>query len=157
MKQRGANLRRAFTMIEVITVVVIIALTVPPAVMFLDASSRRREDSVQAQRAATLAQGLMELMLADVASGAPTLGFAALSDMTTYRTSFGPRAAMLTNHYEDLGFSYALEAGPLVSSTGTATGDVQRDIFRVISVVVTAPRASGAPINIRFSALVGDM
>jgi type II secretory pathway pseudopilin PulG len=148
--------RRAFTLIEAITVVVIIALTVPPAVMFLDAASQRREDSVQAQRAATLAQGLMELVLADIASDNVALGFSALSDMPTYQTAFTTRADTLTSLYTDMGFAYSIEATPLVSASGVATGNAQQDIFRIVTVVVTAPRANAAPIDVRFSALVGD-
>ncbi len=148
--------RRAFTLIEALTVVVIIALTVPPAVMFLDAASQRREDAVQAQRAATLAQGLMELVLADVASDHVSLGFAALGDMAVYQAGFTPRAAPLTDSYTGMGFNYTLEATPLVSASGVVTGNVQQDIFRVVTVVVTAPRAGTAPIDVRFSALVGD-
>lgn len=148
--------RRAFTLIEAITVVVIIALTVPPAVMFLDAASQRREDSVQAQRAATLAQGLMELVLADIASDNAALGFSALGDMTAYQTGFATRSAPLTDLYTDMGFAYRIEATPLVSASGAATGNAQQDLFRVVTVVVTAPRANGSPIDVRFSALVGD-
>lgn len=156
MNTRGSISRRAFTLIEAITVVVIIALTVPPAVIFLDASSRRREDAVQAQRAATLAQGLMELVLADVASDNAALGFSALADITTYRAAFAPRATPLTDLYTGMDFTYAIETTPLVSASGAATGNVQQDIFRVVTVVVTAPRAGSTPIAVRFSALVGD-
>lgn len=149
--------RRAFTLIEAITVIIIIALTVPPAVMFLDASAQRREDAVQAQRAATLGEGVMEFVLADIASDQPGLGFAALSNMPAYRLNLASRISSLTSSYTPLGFTYRVDASGLVSSSGSATGDPQRDIFRVVTVTINAPRANGTPIDIRFSTLVGDL
>ena len=150
------NSRRAFTLIEAIAVIVVIAVTVPPAVLFLDSAAQRREDAVQAQRAATLAQSRVEFVLADVASSDPKLGFAALANLPTYTTEFTARAEPLTNQYQALGFTYTIQASPLVAASGSATGNAAQDIFRIVTVTVTAPRAGTAPININFSTLVGD-
>jgi type II secretory pathway pseudopilin PulG len=153
----GSLFRRGFTLIEAVTIVVIIALTVPPTVMFLESATARRADAVQAQRATTMGQAVMDFVLADVSSNQPELGFGALADMTAYETSLRSRLRPVSDHYDTMGFVYDINASALVSSSGSATGNPASDVFRIITVTVTAPSAQGAGINVDFSMLVSDL
>src|SRR5262245_62627691 len=58
----------AFTLIEAVVIVVILAIAVPVTLVTLDEANQRRADSVNATRATALATCVMEHMLADVAS-----------------------------------------------------------------------------------------
>jgi prepilin-type N-terminal cleavage/methylation domain-containing protein len=153
--------RRAFSLLECVVVVLLLAIAVPTTAMFLDQRAAQRADAVQALRASTLAQGVLEHVLADAASNAPGLGYAAFADANSYlntpTTGLNARIAPLLNFYDDLGVACQVTIGSPVSISGTATGVPANDIFRVVTVRVTATSTTAAPIDVSVSSFVTDL
>lgn len=161
MKSRSA-FRRAFTLLEALVVIIVLAIAIPPTVAFLDQSAAQRADAINTQRATTLAQCVMESVLADVNSTAPGRGYAALADMSTYvdspTTGLRIRISDATDLYSGMGMSYAVTATVPVSSTGASTGNAATDLFRTVTVTVTFPSAQqSSHLSISMSALVTDL
>lgn len=155
MRARGA------TLIEAVVVIAILALSVPAAVAMLGQASDGRADSVSLARATLLAEGVLDHVLADVASAENGLGFQALAEPAVYLAEAGTglrtRIASFTAGYESVGLSYEVLISDLVSTDGSATGDPQRDLFRVVEVLVRAPSAVGTPLLVRVSTMVADL
>lgn len=153
--------RRAFSLIEAVVVVIVLGLAVPPALSWLDSAVSARADAVNAARATVLATSVMESILADSASSAPGLGFAALADESAYvddpASGLRTRLAALAQHYEAFGLAYAVSIGPLAAFDGVATGDPSRDVFRMITVTVTFPSAAGGTLELPVSAWTSQM
>lgn len=153
--------RRGFTLIEAVAVVLVLALVVPPTLGWMQASADRRADSVAAMRATTLATLVIENVIADAASTAPGLGFAALATPTTYldtpTTGLRARLESLTSGYEAQGMSYSVEVGALVDSTLSVNADAAANLFRVVTVRVTCPSATGPAFVITVPVVVGGM
>lgn len=137
--------RRGASLIEAVLVVVLLALAVPPALRLMEDVAAGRADAVNAVRAATLASGVLETVLADVA-----LGGDVLSDMNGYlqtpTTGLQARLALLAGPYEAVGLSYAVAASGLVDATGLTSGDPDRDVYRIVTVTVEFPAARGGRI-----------
>lgn len=155
-------IRRAFTLLEAIVVIIVLAIAVPPTVAFLDQSAAQRADAINTQRAVTLAQCVMETVLADINSASPGLGYTALADMNTYvespTTGLRVRIGDATDLYTGMGMSYGVAASAPVASTGASTGNAATDLFRVVTVTVSFPSAQQAsPMSISMSALVTDL
>lgn len=143
-------------------VIIVLAIAVPPTVGFLNASAAQRADAINTQRATTLAQGVMESVLADVASSTPGRGYGALAGMSAYldtpSTGLRTRLTGVTDLYTSMGMSYSVSASAQVSSSGAATGNASLDVFRIVTVTVTYPSAQqSTPLSISLSTLVTDL
>lgn len=151
--------RRGATLIEAVVVIVILALSVPAAVAMLSQSAETRVEAVKIARATLLAEGVLEHVLADVASD--EIGFAALDDAGYYmgdpESGLRTRIESFARSYTDLGLSYELDISPLVASDGVETGDPSLDLFRRVEVTVRAPSSTGSPIVLRIETMVGDL
>lgn len=156
MTRRAA--RRAFTLLEAVIVIVVLAVSLPPTIMWVDASTSRQADAASATRATFLATSVLENIKADVASTSPGLGFAALASSATYidapSTGLRARVDSMVEPLLNAGLSYEVSIGTLVNETGVVDASAARNIFRVVSVTATAPSASGAPISIEVSCVV---
>ncbi len=137
---RGTS-RRAVTLIEATIVVVVLALAVPPMLSVTTEVVDAQAESVQISCATSLAQGIVEHVLADVHSGEGAPGLAALADADVYlehpSTGLRTRLAWLAEPYEARGMSWDVEIGPLVNATGSESGDGAADIYRHVDVEVT--------------------
>lgn len=153
--------RKAFTLIEAVVVIVALAVAIPPTLSWLDQSVRDRADAVNTSRATTLASAVLEHAVADVASTSLGLGFAALADrdawLDTPGTGFRDRFRAVFEPYDALGFRYDVEVGPLVSSSGSASGDASRDVYRVLTAVVVFPSAGDGPLTLRIATMVTEL
>lgn len=149
--------RRAFTLIESVICVVVLALAVPPTLELMNQVSADRADAVNTERAATLAQSLLETVLADVASNHENLGFTALNDASTYSTGFQSRTASLTAAYAAVGMEHQLQISGLVDRTGSVNLDASENIFRTVTVVITFPSARGEDYVMPMAIVVGDL
>ena len=159
MRRWSSQLRRAVTLIEAVVVVVVIAIAVPPMLTVSHAVAGSRAESSRVSVATSLAQGVMEQILADMSEedGAP--GFGALADADAYLSTPDAglinRVEWLTEHYsERWGMTVTVEIGDLISVDGSVTGDVSRDIYREVAVVVDIPGETGR-FEMRVAALVG--
>lgn len=150
--------RRAFSLIECVVVIVALAIAVPPALAWMDSSVSSRADSVNTARATAMATAIMENVLADAASTSAGLGFAAFASPTTYvdtaTTGLRARINGVTDVYAKLGFTWTLDVGALVNSAGVTSGDSAADIFRVVTVNVSFPSASGGRLTLKISSMV---
>ena len=153
--------RRAFSLLEVVAVVLILAIAVPPTVAVLQQRTTDRVNAVNTARATVLAQGVLENVLADAQSAATGQGYAAFANTNTYLntavTGLRARLTNLTQPYQNLGMTWDVSFSVPVSSTGTATGNSAQDLFRISTVSVQAPDASGGTLTVSISCLVTDL
>lgn len=154
-------MRRGFTLVEVVMVVVLLAIVVPPTLGWMSDTAATRADAVNITRATMLATIVLETVTADVSSPAPGFGFAALADGDTYldapTTGLHARVAAWTAPYEALGMSYVIKFSNLVGPSGAATGNAATDVFRVVMVQVSTPSASGSTMTMQFSTMVTEL
>ncbi len=140
--------------------VVVLALVVPPSLMWMDDAAARRADAVATMRATTLATAVAESVLADVIGAGPGLGFAALADPGTYldapAVGLRARLAPVASMYESMGMAYTVGVGPLVDETGAVNADTGRNLFRVVTVGVTYPSAEGGPLQVTVPFMVAS-
>lgn len=147
---------RAFTLAEAAIVTMVLALTVPPAVAMLSEVGRGQADAVQAARATTLAQSLLEQVVADTMSDDAAFGFAGLDDAAAYESGLRTRLAGVVVPAETAGLSWGIVIGPLVSASGSATGDTAQDVFRLVTVTVETPLSSESR-TLSLATMVGDL
>lgn len=162
MTRDRTSRRRAFSLLEAIIVVLVLALSVPPTVVWLGESASRRVDSVNAVRASALATTVMESILADASSTSPSLSFAAFADTSTYldtpTTGLRARISALTSPVESIGFSYSVTFSPLIDSTGAVNADSSMNLFRTVTVTVSYGSAtSTTPISLSVEAVVTEL
>ncbi len=154
------TLRRAFSLLEVIAVVIALAFAVPTMLAWFNDSATSQIDAVNINRASTLATAVMEHVIADVASNQSGQGFTALGNRITYldtpSTGLRARIATIAAPYESIGFSWDLTIGSLTDYRGTASGDVRLDVFRLITVNVTLPSARGGTLTLPVSFRLTD-
>jgi len=152
---------RAFSLIEVIIAVIVLAIAVPPTLNMMDSAASGRVDAINTTRATLLATSVLEMVMADLSSNDADLGFDALSDTNAYintpGTGLEDRLETLVEPYTSAGFTYSVNVGSLISADGTVSVDVDENIFRVITVRVSFPSASTAsyelPVQVMVSAI----
>ena len=150
--------RRGFTLIEVVTMVLVLAISVPPTLEILMSNSASRANVINTARATMLASNVLEGIIADVSSPEPTLGFSALDDANAYlstpSTGFYARMASSNQSFTDLGLAYTVDVGQLVSSNGLVSLDENENVFRTITVRVSYPSADGPAYELPVSVMV---
>lgn len=155
------HIRRAFSLIEVVIVVLVLGVAVPPTLNLLDSASAGRVDAINTTRATYLTTAVLETVMADLTSAAPGMGFAALADPAAYlqtpTTGLYDRLQPLTQTYADQGFSYEVRIGELVSSDGSVSAEPTDNIFRLITVSVSFPSASTSRYSMPTSFLVSEI
>ncbi len=160
MRGRVGARGRGFTLIEAVAVVVVLALVVPPSLMWMDDAAARRADAVATMRATTLATAVAETVLADSVAQTPGLGFSAFANPVTYLdtpvSGLRARLGTVASMYESMGMVYAVEVGALVDGTGTVNVDVASNIFRVVTVRVTYPSAEGPSLQVTVPFMVAS-
>jgi type II secretory pathway pseudopilin PulG len=153
--------KRAFTLIEAVVVIVALAVAVPPTLTWMDENVRQRADAVAIGRATVLATTVMENILADTASATAGLGINALAStavwLDTPVTGLRARIAPVTSTYTAAGYSYDIQVGALVDSTGVVNATPAMNIYRIVTVVVTFPTATGASQSLRVSSMVTQL
>ena len=152
---------RGFTLIEVVTMVLVLAIAVPPTLEILMSNAASRANVINTARATMLASNVLEGVIADVSSTNPTLGFAALDDANAYlstpTTGLYARMASTNQSYIDLGLVYTVDVGVLVSSNGLVSLDVEENVFRTVTVRVAYPSADGPAYELPVSVMVSTI
>lgn len=152
--------RRAYTLIETVAAVVVLAVAIPTVASMLADSAITRRDAVTATRATILARAALEHVLADLHSTTPGLGFGALADAPTYLTAptagLYKRLAPTVAVYEPLGMSLRMEVSGLVDTSGVVTGDIARDVCRDITAIVAFPPVRSGASECRVSVRVAQ-
>ncbi len=159
MNHPRSSTRRAVTLIEAVIVVLVISLAVPPMLTLVDTIAGSRAESARISLATSLAQGVMEQVLADTLpeDGAP--GLDALADPDAYvstpNTGLRDRLAWLAEPYaERWGIDYSVEIGGPIAADGAPSGDASRDIYRMVTVAVQIPGETER-FELSVAALVG--
>lgn len=139
---------RAFSLIEAVACMMALSIAVPACMFPLRDAAAARVNALQTERAAMLFGAVTETLLADVASGDPSLGFGALAQSNTYLNGAGDglydRLEAVEDLYAEHGLTYSVAIGPLVSSSGVATGDPDLDTHRWLAVTVRWRNTKGA-------------
>lgn len=152
---------RAFTLIEVVIAVIVLAIAVPPSLGLLDSSAANRADTVNSTRATLLASSVLESVIADIASTDESLGFAALEDPAAYLSTPGTglyaRLSASLATFGKYGFTYTVDIGELVSVDGTVSATESENIFRMVTVRVGYRSATGADHELPVSIMVGAL
>ena len=153
--------RRGFTLIEVVTMVLVLAIAVPPTLEILVSSSASRVNVINTARATMLANNVLEGILADVASGDKSLGFEALVDSDAYlntpTTGFVARMNSATQAFTSLGLDYRVVISGLVGSDGLVSGEAWENVFRTVTVTVSYPSADGDAYELPVSLMVAEL
>ncbi len=149
-----------FTLLETVAAVIVLAVAIPATMGSLSDAANARRDGATALRAATLARAAMEHVLADVHSGAPGLGFDALSDSAAYVeapvTGLMARLAPTLEAYEAFAMGCEVRVSGLVDYSGVSTGSAEADVCRDVTVVVTFPALRNGAKEMRVSARVTE-
>lgn len=156
---RTSGVARGAALLEALLVVLVLAVAVPMAMSAATTGTKSRMRSANITKATALAELVLETVMADVHSSNDALGFDALADSDAYLTTPGTglvaRLGTLASPYTDAGFGYAVTVGPLVGPDGVTTGDADEDVFRLVTVTVSAPEVdSDANMSIPVSVLV---
>lgn len=142
-------------------VVVVLALAVPPTLSWMTQSADERADQVNSIRAITLAQGVLENIMADSMSTSAGLGFSAFANSATYvdtpTTGLRARLSSVSSPYESLGFSYSITIGALMDSTGAVNADTTLNLFRKVKVTVSFPLSSGSTAAMDVESVIADL
>lgn len=153
--------RRAFSLIEVAFSVAMLAIAVPAVLELMGAAAADRADAVNTTRAVLLATMVAETVIADTASSHSTLGFDALNTPSTYLDdpAGGLRARLqdAAEPYASLGMRFEVDLGPLVGADAQTDADPDNNLFRVVTVRVRYPSASGAELEMPLSVVVGGV
>jgi len=161
MKRRSTQSRCGFTLVESIIVVVVVALLVPPAVSMLREAQVARVDSANAVRASVLCGAVLEQVLADASSPAPSLGMSAFSNSSAYldtpTTGLRARLSSVTSAYTTLGISWSLTIGDPVAASGVADSNAALNIYRAVTVTASWNSARVGTRNYGVTALVTDL
>lgn len=164
MKNRRPPVMRAsrgFSLMEAVVIVIALAISIPPTISWLGQSAERRADAVMALRATSFATLVMENVIADSGSDASGLGFDALANSAVYLdtpvSGLRARLASPAASAATFGISYTVTIGPLVDSAGVVNSDAGKNMFRVVTVVVNAPSASGGSLSVPLSVMVTEL
>ena len=153
--------RRGFTLIEVVTMVMVLAIAVPPTLELLMSNSASRANVINTARATMLASNVLEGVLSDVSSSDASLGFDALADVNSYlntpSSGFYNRMSPGTQSYTTLGMSYTVSISRLVAADGIESLDVNENVFRTVTVLVSYPSADGAAYTLPVSLMVSTI
>lgn len=152
--------RRAFTLLECVAVITVLAFAIPATLSWVDDAASNRADAINAARATMLGTAVMEHVLADVASTAAGQGATALASSSTYldtpTTGLVARMSTVSSYYATLGITYTVTIGGLTEFDGVARGG-SGDAFRLVTVTVSFPASRGGthsvPISVRVASL----
>ena len=149
------------TLIETIAMVTVMGLIVPPSISILSESTATTTDALTLTRAVNLSSTVLEHVIADVSSTATGLGFSALDDPALYLDEpdlgLRDRIAPSTDPYTQVALTYSLTVSKLVDQTATVNTDPNLNVFRVLTVNVTAPTSTGPAITIQTSTMVTSL
>ncbi|MCW5753887.1 MAG: prepilin-type N-terminal cleavage/methylation domain-containing protein [Phycisphaeraceae bacterium] len=155
------SLRRGFSLLEAVVVVVVLGLVVPSSVSMMQRTSEARIDAVGIMRATFLAEGVLETIVADMASPHPGLGFDALDDIVTYleapEIGLRTRLADFVAPYAGAGLSYEVSVSPRTAWDGDISPDIARNQFRTITVTVRFPLAMQSSQTLTMSTVVSAL
>jgi hypothetical protein len=158
---RLSSRRGGFTLVECVVIIVALAIAVPASVAFLDRAAQQQQLSLNISRATSLAQAVLEHVLADAASSAPGLGLPGFADGAAYveapGTGLRARIATLVAPYEAAGLTWTLTVGGLVDSVGVANADAMQNNYRIVTVNVSFLDPSGTARSVPVSTMVGGI
>ena len=152
--------RLAFTLLECVAVVTVLAFAIPATLSWVDDAASNRADAINAARATMLGTAVMEHVLADVASTTAGQGGTALASSSTYlntpTTGLVARMSAVASYYTTLGITYTVTIGGLTEFDGVSRGGAG-DVFRLVTVTVSFTAARGGTLTVPISARVAAL
>lgn len=154
-------MRRAFTLIEALIAIVVLAIVMPVAMTMLGDASIDRARAEEITRASWLLSAVSEQVLADASSDAPGFGIGAFEDSDAYvdapGTGLRDRLTPLLSTYTDRGMTWEVAVGPMVSAQGEETGDPSLDLYRLVTVRAAWTDLRGEAMNMELPLLLADV
>jgi prepilin-type N-terminal cleavage/methylation domain-containing protein len=154
------TIRRAFTLLECVAVITVLAIAIPCTLSWVDESASNRADAINATRATMLGSAVMEHVLADVASTTAGQGATGLNSSSTYLdtavTGLVALMSSTSSFYATIGMTYTVTIGGLTDFDGVSRG-VAVDVFRLVTVTVSYPSARGGTLSIPISSRVAAL
>lgn len=159
-RHRARHSRQAFTLLESVVTVVILAAVVPVSVMFLDSRTNEKADALQYARANALAQGVMENVLADASSKNLALGYDKFASSSTYlnnsTTGLYARLDPMITTYANFGIRCDITIGAETAANGVVSGTASDNVFRNITVTASFTDSTSNTANVVLTTVVTD-
>jgi len=137
-------------------IVVMIAIAVPASTQMIVNASNERVDRVLLTMGTIYASSLLEVIMSDVSRGA----FDELANESAYLetpgTGLWARTSWIAEPYEARQLTAAVTISELVARDGTVSANPDENRFRIVTVSVGVPTASGQVLNLPISMMVGD-
>lgn len=164
MTRRPQRTRKsAFTLIETIAAIAVLAIAVPSSLMMMNTASRARVDALQASRAQWLASGVLETVIADAASADASLGYAGVG-VGGYPASLKARLdPTIGSFYSQFGLTYDVVIDPVVVSqvgggwTAAVSPGLPSPVYRQATVTVNWALSNGAAASYSVRTIVSDL
>ena len=149
--------RAGFTLIEGVVAMVILSMAVPVSVVMMSDASSAAAASLQRERAVALLAVIRTEIVADVAAPSEGLGVILLDDPEEYDDVLRPRIAQITQPYEDLGLTWALDIGERVGPNGVHAIDPLRNIYYPVTLTVSWTDARQGSTNLDLTIYLAEI
>lgn len=149
---------RGVTLVEVLALLIIVAIAVPPLAALSASSSRALAQERRYFHSAWLATAVLEQISADGLSGQPGMTLEAMGDaayLTTPGTGLRDRLVGVASAYENEGMTYEVTFGPLRDASGAAVAAESRAATRVVTVEIVYMSHDGREVRAPFTTVVG--
>lgn len=158
MVGRGRHIARGVTLVEVMALLIVVAIAVPPLAALSAQSSRALAEERRYFHSAWLATAVLEQIRADALSEDAAMSLEAMSDaayLSAPATGLRDRLSETVSAYEDEGLSYEVTFDDVRDATGAAIGAGERSATRLVTVEVLYASQDGREIRAPFSTVVG--
>lgn len=142
--------RRAFSLMEAMAVVVLVAIAVPPMAAIAQSHAHAAGDAARRHTAVHLAAGVVEAILADVESTDPRLGFAGLARPDYLESPVDGlrlRLGSMLDPAREMSIDFDVVFSDPFTNTGDPAGATEPLAMRVVTVTSTWQAMSGRPAS----------
>ncbi len=157
-RKTGWLARRGVTLVEIMALVIVVAVAVPPIAALSSSSSRALVEERRSFHTAWLATAVLEQIIADASSGDESMSLEAMGDPAYLDAGDGglrARLATVTDAYEDQGMTYEVSFGLVRDAEGNAIDADDRAATRLVTVEVLYTNGLGRAVRAPFSTVVG--
>jgi len=155
---RRLDHRRGVTLVEIMALLIVVAVAVPPIAALSASSSRALVEERRSFHTAWLATAVLEQIIADASSGEEPMSLDAMGDQAYLddgATGLRARLASITDSYENDGMTYEVTFGLVRDAEGNAIDADDRAATRVVTVEILYTNELGRAVRAPFTTVVG--